>query len=503
MSKSKIIVLSDIHIGTNAPTVWYQRDFHEPYLLKVLDYVIEYADSVHELILLGDVVDFWTYPPDEQPPSFKEIMEANPNIFAANGKFSEVLSALGGNVTYVRGNHDMNITQDDLNQIQNPQGYNIKLSPDDIYYPLGNENKRIACTHGHQYTMFNAPDPNTRLTPLPFGHFVTRAVAYQQKRALAPGQTVADLPDQGAPNGIDLNDLVNSIDSSLPETLLNYMAAVTHMPQNQTIVLPDGQTTTLAEAKVLYRGLWMQWTTRYGGGYDGELAASKAAIVDLNGLYLGWFAQKLALECGADLVVMGHTHIPKLGLKDGLIQYVNSGFECPSRPDIGKKSPTFTEIDINSFDAKVLQITNRNGLFQIEPYPADKDVVIAPWSLDYSCYVIVDNTSGNSELKRVNYDANQGYYVVPPPEKILPGEIGRFWLQDYPGPQNALEGTKGQVLYQVNGENISFSFACPVGFWNPNSCSGSNFYTKINDGNWGSLNQTQKLGHPFFVKFVL
>jgi hypothetical protein len=40
MPKNKIIVLSDIHISTNEPTNWYQKDFHEPYLSAILDYVI-------------------------------------------------------------------------------------------------------------------------------------------------------------------------------------------------------------------------------------------------------------------------------------------------------------------------------------------------------------------------------------------------------------------------------------------------------------------------------
>jgi UDP-2,3-diacylglucosamine pyrophosphatase LpxH len=93
MSKNQIIALSDIHIGTNAPTVWYQKDIHEPYLVTVLDWIIQNASSIRELILLGDVVDFWTYPPDEEPPSFDAIIAANPKLFGPNGKLSEVLTA--------------------------------------------------------------------------------------------------------------------------------------------------------------------------------------------------------------------------------------------------------------------------------------------------------------------------------------------------------------------------------------------------------------------------
>ena len=59
---SRTVVLSDVHIGTNARTCWYQRAVHEPYLASVLDYVIAHADvadqPVSELVILGDLFDF-------------------------------------------------------------------------------------------------------------------------------------------------------------------------------------------------------------------------------------------------------------------------------------------------------------------------------------------------------------------------------------------------------------------------------------------------------------
>src|SRR5690348_1718437 len=77
-ARNKIVVLSDVHIGDNSPTVWYQQKYHEPYLAALLDHVVERADEIAELVILGDFVDFWTYPPDRRPPSFAEIAAANP-----------------------------------------------------------------------------------------------------------------------------------------------------------------------------------------------------------------------------------------------------------------------------------------------------------------------------------------------------------------------------------------------------------------------------------------
>lgn len=160
------------------------------------------------------MVEFWTYPPEEEPPTFDAIMRANPKLFEPNGKLSEVLTALDGKVTYVAGNHDMTITQEDLNKVQNPKGYKIQLSPEDVYYPLGNGNKKIACTHGHIYTMFNAPYmANNPIAPLPLGQFITRSVAFMRSKELKSGQTVAQLKDSGDPDNKVL------LSSALPELI--------------------------------------------------------------------------------------------------------------------------------------------------------------------------------------------------------------------------------------------------------------------------------------------
>jgi predicted phosphodiesterase len=504
MSKTKIVVLSDIHIGNNAPTVWYQKDIHEPYLITVLDWVIENSQSIRELILLGDIVDFWTYPPDEQPPSFDEIMAANQNIFAPSGKLSQVLTALEGKITYVRGNHDMTITQSDLDNISNPNGYKITLSSDDIYYPLGNGNHNIACTHGHLYTMFNAPynSKSNPVEPLPLGQFITRAMAYKWQRDLKPGQTVADLTASGDPNGISLDTLVNSVNDSIAETVLNYIVTVTGLEETHPIRMANNRETSIKEAKNIYRNLWSEWQIKYDG-----VTASKSAIADLNGTFMGWLAQKQAFEVGAELVIFGHTHKPISGLKDSLIKYFNTGFNCPSKPDLSKKHPTFLIIDTDDCHAAVFQVVNKQGYYAIQAAEAEEtkvaDSKLSPF--DFSCYLIIDNTQGNCDLDLLKYEAKHGHYIVPPPLKISRGEQGRFWLQDYAG----ANGSEGWAKYSAQGREIKLTYQCPTASnWLRlssinNDCSGANFYTKSGGDSWGDLNQIKKLDHPFFVKFVL
>ena len=110
-------MLSDIHIGDNSRTCWYQRSLHEPYLAAVLDYVIAHAagaDPITKLVVLGDLFDFWTYPPEQKPPTVEQIIAANDEILGPGGKLAQAIAAVHGNAIYLHGNHDIGITQADL-----------------------------------------------------------------------------------------------------------------------------------------------------------------------------------------------------------------------------------------------------------------------------------------------------------------------------------------------------------------------------------------------------
>ena len=65
--RSRTVVISDVHIGTNTKTCWYQKAVHEPFLAAVLDYIVAHADGVDQpvikLVVLGDLFDFWTFRP--------------------------------------------------------------------------------------------------------------------------------------------------------------------------------------------------------------------------------------------------------------------------------------------------------------------------------------------------------------------------------------------------------------------------------------------------------
>jgi hypothetical protein len=268
------------------------------------------------------------------------------------------------------------------------------------------------------------------------------------------------------------------------------------------VLLANGQSITIGEASAYYRNLWTQWADKYGAP-----ATYKAAWADYDGSYMGWFAQQRAFETNTDLVVMGHTHAPKLGLPQGsLVSYINSGFECVSQPDFGKQAFTFAVITQSVDEAsaptpKLFRVVKNGGSYVIEPDTAEPDWIASPNAAgDFSCYIHVRNSSGG-EAKRISYDESQGNCVVLPPESIPDGGWARFWLQDALG----LHGSEGKVMYEIQGgprssSHVILTFECPTGIF-PNKCSGAPFITKSGAGNWGPPNAIAKGGHPFYIEF--
>jgi UDP-2,3-diacylglucosamine pyrophosphatase LpxH len=274
------VVISDIHIGNNYRTCWYQKEVHEPYFATILEDVLRRKDEIRELVILGDLFDFWTYPPAMKPPRIEEILAANSNIFGPKGKLVEAVNALQGRVIYLRGNHDINITQEDLNKI--PGDYRIALGPD-VYVSDG-----VTYAHGHHYTLFNAPTPFDQNDPFrpPGGHYVTRSVSDMVERILnkagSKAKTIADLPDWGvgdwSPAGFipAIKDAIWGGDlDSVYRIFIDYVISQSGANPNGPIQLLDGRTSTLNQSKKTYEYLVTNWVNAHGGGGTGRSTPTK------------------------------------------------------------------------------------------------------------------------------------------------------------------------------------------------------------------------------------
>ncbi|KQW86765.1 metallophosphoesterase [Brevundimonas sp. Root1279] len=499
MPKTQIVVLSDIHIADDEKTNWYQSQVHNPYLEGICDWVIANAATIKEMVLLGDVVDFWTHPADSEPPTFAQIVAAQPEIFGPQGFFAKVMDALDGAVTYMPGNHDMGVTAAEVATIVSAGGHAMRFA-DSVYYPMGPD-QRVALAHGNAYTMFNAEDPSTPWGPLPVGHFITRMIASYWAANLPPGKTVADLAGQGNPNGMDVGAIISGALKSgsfgITQLLLDSVAAQTNTPSNQTFVLPGGRVVALdADVHPAYDNLFSNWVAASGGGPIGYLVAAKSALADARAYYMGWFAQRQAFESGAQVIVFGHTHMPISGLDTTLIQYANSGFECASLPDMPPQAINFVVIDTSTFTTQVMVAAD--GGASIQTYNAPTTPIVE-FGADFSSYVIIQNSGPDDMTLTAAPTPSRGYWVVPPAQTIPAGGSAMLWVQDFPGPF----GTDATATYQsASRGQQTFRFECPTGIFS-NACSGgSSFRTKSADGGWGAPGHIATGGHPFYVDFT-
>lgn len=507
--KTQVVVLSDVHIGNGYETCWYQQGVHEPGLVAALKWVAQNADAIQELLLLGDLVDFWTYPPEQTPPTMAEIIAANPHVLGPGGALAEAVAALPGAVTLMPGNHDITLTQADVDALSASVGGTIAFDTSPCRVLSGKSGQRTVFAHGHYGTMFNAPDPSTQWAPLPIGHFVTRALAYKATQELTAGQTVADLAGWGD-NGLGGEVATLAITSFLAAPtataaslaiegistkLLGTLAQVCDMSVDAPIVLPGGAQTTLRLAESAYNGLYERWVTQEGSNTN----AIRAARADYDGQWLTWWAQRLALQQSAQLVVCGHTHLPITSISPSPISYVNNGYECPSLPDAKTTPMTFTVVDLEHATGTIFQIgpegtteTPTIGALPAAPAPT----LQRP---DYSCYVTITNATSATMNRTALPDPQYGYYVVEPPETIAPGASATFWLEDNFG----LAGTEGGVVYD---NNKSFTYACPYVnvILNRNSAQSYNndFVAKSGEGGFGAQGSVPDSGQPLQVQFT-
>lgn len=177
--RKMIVVLSDIHLGADLAYAEINKNLGA---LERLLKLIKEEKNVKELVIAGDLLDEWfipatinTYQGKDQTDFVKRIAATNKGVIDALNSIIKEKKIL---VTYVPGNHDLTITEENVESIlpginqarESMQGLGA-YSP--IDYP------KIAIEHGHRYNFYCAPDPisNHDIAPgtiLPPGYFYTR-----------------------------------------------------------------------------------------------------------------------------------------------------------------------------------------------------------------------------------------------------------------------------------------------------------------------------------------
>ena len=196
--RNVIVIVSDIHLGANDSYTECKKN--RDVLVQFLK-DINRAPNVRELVIAGDLLDLWFIPATTDTFNGKTQREFVKGL-AANNKavisaFNTIIQAGKIKVTYVPGNHDLLVTQEDIqtilpgiHQARDVKGLG-KYSPDG--------HPEIIIEHGHRYNFFCAPDPisNKSTAPgsiLPPGYFFTRiattSVVEGHPRAGGPMPTI-------------------------------------------------------------------------------------------------------------------------------------------------------------------------------------------------------------------------------------------------------------------------------------------------------------------------
>ncbi len=511
---SKVVVLSDVHIGNNSVTNWYQEKYHEPYLVKALEWVENSADSISNLVLLGDLVDFWTYAPEVTPPTMSDIIDANPNVLGANGALAKAAKAIVGNngsVTLMPGNHDITLTAADAEKLSDAIGVNVVFDEAEALRLVGRSGRQTDLMHGHYFTMFNAPDRTTSLTPMPVGHFVTRIIAWKMvHKVLKPGQTVADLHLWGQPSP-DFSTVIDAIQKggvNIAAVLLGLFANDAGCPDSTEITMPGGAHVTIADAKATYANLLLNWLRQWP-----PQEVVRAAMADYTGdVYMAWFAQWLALKYGVDLVVAGHTHQPIGGLTASPVSYVNNGYECPAIPDLnsGAAAFTFTVVDLETATAAMYKVApDGHGGYAVSDFHAPLSGVVESHFYDLSCYTRLTNQIGEQITRDPVPPPAHGRWVIDPPATMENGQTAWIWLQDNPG----TFGSQGSFSFNkrpaFTDRNFSYDIACPTGSGdNIAGGPGADFVARAGDSGrswhpWQAKGKVPLKGYPLQVDFTL
>jgi UDP-2,3-diacylglucosamine pyrophosphatase LpxH len=332
---TKRVFISDIHMTLGRSLVkdnlnpakaheydWFDLDEAAQFRI----FLSKLPDDIDEVILLGDIMDDWLYPHDEEAPSYDEIASAK--------HIKPILEAIRDcakkkQVTYVVGNHDMSIMdKKDKATIHFKNTWFPGVDFIDVY-----EKDGIYAEHGHQYLMWNAIDPDHSL---PIGYYITRLLASIHAYTTGVTCTIPDLVGALLKHNFDpksaRDPFVNDPLTFLEEQL-DLVEEEHRVNENTTIpkLGKNGIPLKLKDVRKTYSNLSARWKKNHGG-----LGPLKSVKYELDGL--NEVARELVFNSNRKVVVFGHTHKEEICLIEPAAQipehreywgiYANCGSWC-------------------------------------------------------------------------------------------------------------------------------------------------------------------------------
>lgn len=352
--KDRIVVISDVHIGPRRADGGSDGWFYGVYeiYLTIMLHKISRDARVRELVFLGDLFDTWLYPPEEKPDSVSAII--------GNWKDSPFMAPLRecirkfDRVWYISGNHDMHVTQRDLDALS-VDGKTMVLSTADDF----NRNRASAsgCAfhleHGHAADFFNAPDDGEdTVQGMPFGYFVSRIVAAAEDFDIDATFRATYLKMAGMQLQAKKEESADHRAGRLfvklfVDALVSYANSKReredHIGDDTVVKMPgDNGDTTIREIKSKYSSLLAQWLDSRqtyffaAAGKNGldRYARKKFGEVrwDL------WFRRIFSSGKPEMVVVMGHTHygmVERVMNREKQGIYANTGCVCRNKKQAG------------------------------------------------------------------------------------------------------------------------------------------------------------------------
>jgi UDP-2,3-diacylglucosamine pyrophosphatase LpxH len=296
------------------------------------------------LVLLGDLVDVWLYPIDVVPATVAQIAAMNPAVTQA----LQSCVANIPNVYFMVGNHDLEVTANDL-QPFNAGNKKIQLVTPD-WYSAQHPGWRLE--HGNTPDMFNAPDLSPdALAGYPLGYFITRLVATAANQSSVWAILQKIIESLGSAHMVATRAGIAPLATAATEdgnvfvaTLISTLEVLAEVYDRSKIRFADpaiDNKYTVGDVKTHYQSLYSTWQQKYP---DSNQFVSSMLVGYLKD-GLDWYAKiLLAAPNPPNLLVMGHTHY-----SETVGAYANDGCWCiPSALGHSDPAPSYVEIVNNT-----------------------------------------------------------------------------------------------------------------------------------------------------------
>lgn len=289
----RILYISDLHLASAARyadgTAWFRPQQHRGKVEAFLTRLRQ--DPPDELVLLGDIFDNWLAPMHEVPATWAEMARDNAWFVEPIA----ALAAMGVEVTFTPGNHDLTLQAASLPEAWGQVHWRPNhTAPGDIW-----------AEHGHERTFFNT----TRLDPLgelPIGYFFARL----GEDRLPGGHSVRAVMEYirgGALNGLHRSDFVRVV--------LRVIFGIAGVGPTDIFALSEDHVVTVGEVIERYA---MSAAEMGMGERVWRLLQRPTNLIGSAGQL--W-------RRGARAVIMGHSHTARLLHAKGLT-YANPGAWC-------------------------------------------------------------------------------------------------------------------------------------------------------------------------------